>query len=469
LTKADNLNSIYQAMLIDEKEHGRRFDMILTHDAEDLMDPDSIRWINYYAQRYDMVQIPVLALPTKFAEIAHGVYCDEFAESQIKDMPARERLGGFIPSSGVGTGFSRAALERLAKAHDNRVFEPACLTEDYENGWRIHAMGLKQKFIPVHFRYERPMATREYFPRTFTTAIRQRTRWITGIALQSWEFHTAGETLRQIYWFWRDRKTLIGNALTPLMNILALYGAVTWVRDKAIHLPWGLARELSPQFPIYVTGLCLQAIHISIRAGCSARVYGRRFACGVPVRTIAGNWINGLATWRAIRNYANAKVHGRTLRWVKTEHAYPKRAVRSAERKKLSEIITGSQWLTSAQIDAALESKPAERRLGEHLVRLGLITEANLYSALSVQNDLPLGKPEWNSISLPVAHTLPLAVAEKWHVVPFRIAAGELYLAGSELPGEEMRLDVRCFSSLDIRYHLVTPTEFREMTERCLF
>ena len=65
-SKADNLNWIYQRMLLYEEEHGVRFDMVLTHDAEDLMDPDALRWINYYAQWNDFVQIPVLALPTPF-------------------------------------------------------------------------------------------------------------------------------------------------------------------------------------------------------------------------------------------------------------------------------------------------------------------------------------------------------------------------------------------------------------------
>src|SRR6266853_5443918 len=126
-------------------------------------------------------------------------------------MPARQLLGGFIPSNGVGTGFSRRALETLAEWYSNRIFEPACMTEDYENGFRIRRLCLPQKFIPIHFRHGRPIATREYFPTTFRMAVRQRTRWIMGITLQSWEYHSAYETSRHLYWFWRDRKALIGN------------------------------------------------------------------------------------------------------------------------------------------------------------------------------------------------------------------------------------------------------------------
>jgi adsorption protein B len=166
-SKADNLNWIYQRMLLMEEQEGVRFDIIMTHDAEDIIHPDSLRWVNYFAEDYDMVQVPVLALPTPMREWTHGVYCDEFAEFQMKDLRARQVLGGFIPSCGVGAGFKREALERLAAAHSNRIFEPVCLTEDYENGFRMHRLGCAQFFIPVYRAGRAFVATREYFPRKF--------------------------------------------------------------------------------------------------------------------------------------------------------------------------------------------------------------------------------------------------------------------------------------------------------------
>ena len=467
-SKADNLNWIYQRMLLYEEEHGVRFETILTHDAEDLMDPDALRWINYYGQWSDMVQIPVLALPTPFGEFAHGVYCDEFAEFQFKDMPARQLLGGFIPSNGVGTGFSRRALESIAAAHSNRVFEPACMTEDYENGFRIKQLGLAQKFIPIHFRHGRPIATREYFPRKFRFAVRQRTRWVMGITLQSWEYRSARETFAHLYWFWRDRKGLAANLITPLTNILFLLGAGTWARAHATHHAWFLARDLSRFYPVYRAGLGLQVIQTAIRIVCCAKVYGWWFACGVPVRILVANVMNCFATSRAICIYTNAKIHHRPLRWLKTEHAYPNRAALMPQRKRLGEILTGSQWIAAEQLEAALASRPAGQRLGEYLVGRGLIGEADLYAALSLQNHLPLGKPDENTVSKPVTRALPAALSRKWRVLPFRISAGELYLAGSELPGDEMQNDIRQFSSLEVRFHLVTPTEFEELAERYL-
>jgi adsorption protein B len=467
-SKADNLNWIYQRMLLYEQERGVRFDMILTHDAEDLMDPDALRWINYYAQWNDMIQIPVLALPTRFGQLSHGVYCDEFAEFQFKDMPARQLLGGFIPSNGVGTGFSRRALEMLAETYSNRIFEPACMTEDYENGFRIKRLGLAQKFVPIHFRHGRPIATREYFALWFRMAIRQRTRWIMGITLQSWEYHSASETFRYLYWFWRDRKGLVGNLITPMANILFVFGLSSWTWSRATHHAWILARELSPFYTICMVGLSIQAFQTTIRAVCSARIYGWRFACGVPIRVIAANVINCIATLRAICIYANARIHRRPLKWLKTEHAYPNRAALVTERRRLRDILTGSQWITPAQLEMALASRPQDGRLGEHLLLLGMITEHDLYTALSLQNNLPFGKPEPEAVSVPVTRSLPVAVARRLRVLPFRIAGSELYVAGSELPCEQMHRDIRHFSSLEIRFHLVTPTDFEELAEAYL-
>jgi bacteriophage N4 adsorption protein B len=94
-SKADCLNWIYQHMLVHERDGGVRFDVIVTHDAEDVIHPDALHWINWYAGSYDMVQIPVLPVPTSLGKWTHGVYCDEFSEYQFRDMPARQQMGAF--------------------------------------------------------------------------------------------------------------------------------------------------------------------------------------------------------------------------------------------------------------------------------------------------------------------------------------------------------------------------------------
>lgn len=464
-SKADCLNWIYQRMLLFEEENGARFEMVLTHDAEDLVHPEALRWINYYAQWHDMVQIPVLALPTPWHALTHGVYCDEFAEFQFKDMPARQFLGGFIPSNGVGTGFSRASLDRLAAAHENRVFEPSCLTEDYENGYRLHRLGCAQKFMPIHRHNGSVVATREYFPQKFRLAVKQRTRWVTGIALQSWEFHGVSDTLAQAYWFWRDRKSIIGNLVTPFTNVLFLYGTITWAWSLERHTSWGLAQAAHNPFLIHAMflSMALQAFHVSVRAWCSGRIYGWKFACAVPLRVIWGNWINFFATASALYRYSNAKVRRQPLRWLKTTHSYPNRAALVEKRLKLGEILVGSQYVTAAQLEEAMRTKPAGALLGEHLLNLGMVTDEELYEALSLEQDIPYGKPERSIVSVPITRSFPVAVARKWQVLPFRVVAGELYVASSTSPHHTMCAELKTYSSLELRFQLVTPREFQEL------
>lgn len=469
-SKADNLNWIYQRMLLFEEEEDVHFDIIMTHDAEDIIHPDSLHWVNYFAEQYDMVQVPVLALPTPFLEFTHGVYCDEFAEFQMKDLRARQVLGGFIPSCGVGTGFKREALERLAMAHSNRIFEPVCLTEDYENGFRMHRLGCRQFFIPIYKLNDSFVATREYFPRKLRAAIRQKTRWITGISLQSWQRHGWRDTATQLYWFWRDRKGLIGNLVAPLANLIFLYGVLTWAWSRWAGVPWGLAqmaRHPLPRIAFFGT-LGLQLLNMIIRACCTARIYGWGFAAGVPLRAVWGNWINCFATVMAYYRYFSAVARGVPLVWLKTEHAYPNRAALIENKRKLGEVLVSCQYITTHELQTALASKPDNVRLGDYLVRMGRLSYVDVCEALSLQQNVPFGKPEREIISRPVTRSLPAEFAKRWKVLPYKVAAGHLFVAGSELPSDQMNDEMRKFSSLEIRFHLITPAEFEELAREYL-
>jgi len=112
-SKADCLNWIYQHVGLYEEQNGMSFEIIVTHDAEDLIHPEELRWINAYATHFGFIQIPVLALATPFWSFTHGVYCDEFAEYHTRDMVVRSSFGCFVPGSGVGTGYRRDALEAI--------------------------------------------------------------------------------------------------------------------------------------------------------------------------------------------------------------------------------------------------------------------------------------------------------------------------------------------------------------------
>jgi bacteriophage N4 adsorption protein B len=83
-SKGDCLNVAYRRMREYEAAQGVSYEIVTIHDAEDVIHPDSLRLINFFSRGYEMVQVPVLPLPTALGEITHGVYCDEFAEYQSK-------------------------------------------------------------------------------------------------------------------------------------------------------------------------------------------------------------------------------------------------------------------------------------------------------------------------------------------------------------------------------------------------
>ena len=68
-SKGDCLNWIYQHMRGYEALHSMRFRIVVMHDAEDLVHPESLGLINWYSRRYAMVQVPVLPLPLSLIHI----------------------------------------------------------------------------------------------------------------------------------------------------------------------------------------------------------------------------------------------------------------------------------------------------------------------------------------------------------------------------------------------------------------
>jgi len=327
-SKADCLNWVFQRLLEQELQGRPAAEVILIHDAEDLIHPGSLALINRLVERAEMVQVPVLALATPLRELTHGVYCDDFAESQTKDLDTRAWLGAFLPGCGVGTAFRREALERLAEAESNRLFDPLALTEDYDNGLRIHELGLRQMFVPLQWSEGAPLATREYFPRNFRAAVRQRTRWVTGNCLQAWQRHGWGLRMRhpwlQAWFFWRDRKVLWGSWIGLLSNAVFLWSLTSWV--AAAGGQWRLGQAIAGHTwlaSLLAANLVFCCQRLGVRMYCSARIYGWRFAAGAPVRMVWGNLINAAAAAGAVWQFAKSRWTGQPLRWLKTEHCYP--------------------------------------------------------------------------------------------------------------------------------------------------
>jgi hypothetical protein len=94
----------------------------------------------------DVVQLPVLPLPTPWTAFTAGHYGDEFVALHACDLPVREWMSGAVRSAGVGTGFSPSALARAAATNGGTPFSLTSLTEDYEVTMRLAGSGMRYTF-----------------------------------------------------------------------------------------------------------------------------------------------------------------------------------------------------------------------------------------------------------------------------------------------------------------------------------
>jgi adsorption protein B len=332
------------------------------------------------------------------------------------------------------------------------VFDPACLTEDYENGLRLHALGYRQIFLPVRFQNGRPVATREYFPRNFRAAARQRSRWVAGIALQGWQNHGWRGRWPQAYWFWRDRKGLIGNLLSPVANLLCLAGLCQPSLFATPFPPW-LWRLCLATFALALT-------QVAMRVWCSARIYRWPFAAAAPLRAGWGNVVNFVATAEALRQFAAARFQRRAMAWRKTEHIYP--------RPRLGEVLVRLRSVPIDDVEAAASTLPKGLRLGEYLIQSHKLSEESLYQALGVQSGIPAGPVNRFEVDRLAARALPAEAARRWKVLPFRVAAGHLHVAIADIPSRELTRELASLSSLEISFRLVRPAEFAQLSREYL-
>jgi adsorption protein B len=301
------------------------------------------------------------------------------------------------------------------------------------------------------------MATREFFPRTMRAAIRQRTRWVTGIVLQTWERHGWQGSAVQKYWLWRDRKGLIGNPISLLTNVVFLYGTARW---------WcGVPLAETPM--VQVGGL-FGLYRLVFRMLCVGRVYGPALALTAFLRLLVGNCINSAASFLALHQFLTAKWKDVPLVWLKTDHAYPSQAALAPPPMRLGDLLASNGYITPAQLEDALRSKPPDLRLGEHLVRLGMLDEKSLYEGLSLQRSIPQSRVEPATVTRAIARSLPAQVAARNKLVPVRVDVGKLLIAGPELPTPELREELERFTSLEVEFHLVTPTNYEELTSALL-
>lgn len=323
-TKADNLNQVFQGMIKYENLTGKRYDIIIGHDAEDVIHPLSLKIYNYLIPEFDMVQLPVFPLKVEHENIIHWTYADEFAENHTKDMVVRAHFSGFVPSAGVGTAYNRWLLEFVGTSYARNIFRSASLTEDYDIALRL-ALG-EAKLLYAYKPFGINASTQAYFPHSLRAAVRQRARWLTGICLESWRNVGWVGNTKFKFTLYRDRKAVITNSINFFAYLVVLYllmyESVRWGFAAGNQLP-PIVIKGTLLWDLVIVDTMLMIWRLLHRFIATRRVYG--FFAGLLsiIRVPLSNIINFMATARALYLFFHAIYKGKPLKWDKTAHTFP--------------------------------------------------------------------------------------------------------------------------------------------------
>ena len=422
-SKADCLNWIVETVKLRESETGERYEIFCLQDAEDVVHPLTLKVFNRFVPEYDLVQLPVIPYERSLHKLTGGTYLDEFAEVHLKGLTSRLAVGGMVPSAGVGTAFSRSACDELAAQTNHVLFPPVSLTEDYDFSFRLFRNHRKSGIAEVWVdrtdaagrSLKELVAIREFFPAKFGDAVRQKQRWMLGIAFQGAQKLGWGTGWRERYMLLRDR---VG-VLTSVLNLAALFiffqlyveialGLLshhTWLQSLPAYYPKHALRMLID------ANLVLLANRVFQRARFVRQVASRRQMLLAPVRIVWSNVIDFYCTFHAVRRFTHASLTGRPLKWLKTAHEFPNVEALLQRHRPLGDLLLEHRFLSPEQLRRALgiQSRAEDRQtpLGQILISMGAITADQLQRVLAMQREsrelLQQASAE-EALSLPAAH-----------------------------------------------------------------
>jgi adsorption protein B len=461
-TKAQNLNAIFAEI---ERTEGRdTYEIMVLHDTEDVIHPLSLKMYNYLMPQRQMIQLPVLPLERPPFEWTSWTYADEFAENHQKDMIIREAMGSFVPSAGVGCAFSRPALEIISVTSDD-VFPSDTLTEDYQTGLRLKMRGLSTIFVSQRLSLRRGqkystaasyIATRAYFPDHLKTAVRQKARWVVGICFEAWQDIGWIGNFATRYALYRDRKGVAS-------NIFALFGYAVLLGVLPMLLwHWLDPRIVAPHvannrfvWTLLDVVLAMTLWRLVQKAYFVASMYGAWQGLLATIRPPWASVINGLATIRAIALFTNAIREKRKVVWSKTDHSFPTERVLGEFRRQLGQVLIESNKLDERELAEALKHKQADERLGDTLVRLGMVSERDVIDAIADQSGAVSGIDNDLMPSAEALARMSFETARDNGWLPLRIREDVLELAVNSVPTRRESDQIAHAVRLRIEPHVV--------------
>lgn len=465
-SKADCLNIIVQGILAWEAENGEQFDVFLMHDAEDVVHPFGLRTVNWFIEGQGMIQLPVLSMNRRWHRMVACHYMDEFAEFHTKDLQVRSAMANMTPSAGVATAFARDAMLALRLENDNQPFNTDSLTEDYDVGHRLRALGFTSAFVRYFAKvlrwrkaWFRPgqvqvlrrelVATKEFFPDRWTASVRQKSRWMLGISYMGWRQLGWFGDLANRYFLFRDRKALITAPTGALGYLIVLqyfgWAGLTWVWPRAADLPPLVEKEWV--WTIILINFLFLLNRIAHRMWFTLSNHGMRHVWLAPVRIVVSNIIGFQAFWRALNQFLWHLLSGRRIAWDKTTHAFPSFADMQRSRGRIGDLLRFWNHVEVGALDAALAAqKQVYRPLGLLLVDMGAVEDQHLAEAFAEREESQAVACDAFAIPAGVLETLKPRQAARCGVVPVARDGERIDLAVGEPVAreEKARIEAVC-------------------------
>ncbi|MGL5541483.1 MAG: glycosyltransferase, partial [Erysipelotrichaceae bacterium] len=467
-SKAQNINHVIKEIRKVEEQMNWRFSAFTVHDAEDVVHPYELKVTNHLIEQYPALQFPVFPIVYKptfrnfFKNLTSGTYADEFAENHFLVVSSRNDAHAFVPSAGTGFSLSRQVVESF---EGQDILDNHSLTEDYKL-----SLTLFQQGFPLHYVLERIprvaenrkiswdyIATRSLFPHTYKTALRQKTRWIRGITMQSLSLkelmHLKKISFVARYSMYRDQKAKIGNLLAFIGYPVFLYFIFSMFYELPTIYPKG---SLSWSLSLLVTLMMIE--RQIFRAIAIFNIYGLRsvfFASllppGIPIRTIWGNFINFSATIRAyylqffnvkaspVKKNKKAKA-APAPHWDKTEHHFLSPATLKRYQRRLGDALLEKEVLTPNQLKdhlQAMEQLHPKPLLGQYLWDQKVLSATQLLHCFAdTLHKVYIESESATDYPIPqITHPFSLDQLREYQIVPIMQNEHEMVLAfGIESP-----------------------------------
>ncbi len=404
-SKADNLNNILRYIAEFEKERNWEFVSFTIHDSEDVVHPYEFKLTNYLMDSHEVLQFPVFPLQpfprwgNIFSTMTLGTYSDEFAENHYRIMSVRDRTGAFVPSAGTGFVLSKNIIQKF---RGRELFPEHSLTEDYklsltfaQEGIQTHYVLEKVPRVNSHGRYVwEYISTRSRFPDTFQAAVRQKTRWIYGITMQSFRLRDIRKsknlTRTGRYFMYKDLKAKVGNlAILPGYLVFLYFVAYFFLNLPVMYPKFSVSWYLM----VVLTGMMLERQFL--RGIAVRHIYGWRsaiIACFfpplMPFRWVWGNILNMTATMKAwkqkLLGRGKSKVKAKKPAWNKTDHAFIEQIALNRFYRNIGDVLLEKQYITPKALQLALKiAKLEKKKLGDVLIQRGWASEEQVMRALA--------------------------------------------------------------------------------------